>query len=169
MQSPTLSTHSSLSYTNERLNDNFICFNCNECIPIDDYLTHMSECSPNRIKKHISESSCCLLTKFTLETELTNDSSISNTNSMTMSSNKLTNTSSFDLDSSVSYLDEETFLLSNININHKPHQTHLFIFFSFKLFPINIFLTNLHLIVISYMCNLFSIITHKKTIFHFKI
>ena len=124
MQSPTLSTHSSLSYQNERLNDNFICFNCNECIPIDDYLTHMSECSPNRIKKHISESSCCLLTKFTLETELTNESSISNTNSMTMSSNKLTNTSSFDLDSSVSYLDEETFLLSkliDINEQHKPN------------------------------------------------
>ena len=124
MQSPTLSTYSSLSYQNERLNDTFICFNCNECIPIEDYLTHMSECSPNRIKKHISESSCCLLTKFTLETtELTNDSSISNTNSMTMSSNKLTNTSSFDLDSSLSYLDEETFLLSkliDINEQHKP-------------------------------------------------
>jgi hypothetical protein len=84
----------------------------------------MSECSPNGIKKHISESSCCLLTKFTLETELTNESSISNTNSMTMSSNKLTNTSSFDLDSSVSYLDEETFLLSkliDINEQHKPN------------------------------------------------
>ena len=125
MQSPTLSTHSSLSCPNERVNENFICFNCNECIPIEDYLIHMSEFSSNGIKKHISESSCFLVTKFTLEKELTNDLSISNSNSITMSSNKLTNTSSFDLDNSLSYLDEETFLLTKlieINDQQKPKE-----------------------------------------------